>query len=120
MSAVESLTHKDFERALEQPGIMVVDFWAAWCGPCRELAPQFKRAAKLRPQYRFVKVDADAEPALASAYAVRSIPTLLVLRDGEPVASQPGGVDAEYLVKMLDRVAAGTPNAARPAVAETS
>jgi thioredoxin len=120
MSTVENLTHKDFERALEQPGIMVVDFWAAWCAPCRELAPLFKRAAKLRPQYRFVKVDADAEPALASAYAVRSIPTLLVLRDGEPVASHPGGVDAEYLVKVLDRVAAGAPTAARPAVAETS
>jgi thioredoxin-like negative regulator of GroEL len=84
------------------------------------LAPQFKRAAQLRPQYRFAKVDVHAEPALASAYAIRSIPTLLVFRDGEPVASQPGGADAEYLVKVLDLVAAETPTAVRPAVAEVS
>jgi thioredoxin 1 len=106
MSTVKNLTQADFERALDEPGIMVVDFWAPWCGPCRELAPQFKRAAGLRPQYRFAKVDVDAEPALAGAYSVRSIPTLLVLRDGEPVATQPGGFDAAYLVRVLDRIAA--------------
>ena len=61
-----------------------------WCGPCRAMAPQFEKAAELRPQYRFAKVDVDAEPALASAYAVRSIPTLIVLRDGEPIAAQAG------------------------------
>ena len=106
MSTVKNLTQADFERALDEPGIMVVDFWAPWCGPCRELAPQFNRAAGLRPQYGFAKVDVDAEPALASAYSVRSIPTLLVLRDGEPIATQAGGVDAEYLVRVLDRIAA--------------
>jgi thioredoxin 1 len=106
MSTVENLTQADFERALDDPGVMVVDFWAAWCGPCRELAPQFKRAAELRPQYRFAKVEVDAEPALAAAYSVRAVPTLLVLHDGEPVATQPGGVDAEYLVRLLDRIAA--------------
>ena len=106
MSTVKNLTQADFERALDEPGIMVVDFWAPWCGPCRELAPQFNRGAGLRPQYRFAKVDVDAEPALASAYSVRSIPTLLVLRDGEPIATQAGGVDAEYLVRVLDRIAA--------------
>jgi thioredoxin len=106
MSTVKNLTQDDFERALAEPGIMVVDFWAAWCGPCRALAPQFERAAELRPQYRFAKVNVDAEPALAGAYSVRSIPTLLVLRDGEVVATQAGGVAAEYLVKVLDRIAA--------------
>ena len=112
MSAVENLTQDSFERALEEPGIMVVDFWAAWCGPCRAMAPQFERAAELRPQYRFAKVDVDAETALAGAYAVRSIPTLLVLRDGEPVASQPGVVAAEQLVAGLDRIAAANPTTA--------
>jgi thioredoxin len=106
MSAVKNLTEADFERELDEPGIMVVDFWARWCGPCRELAPQFKRAAEQRPQYRFAKVDVDAEPALAGAYSIRSIPTLLVLRDGKPVATQAGGVDAEYLLRVLDRIAA--------------
>jgi thioredoxin 1 len=109
MSTVENLTQDTFEQALEEPGIMVVDFWAGWCGPCRALAPQFEKAAKLRPEYRFAKVDVDAEPALAGAYAVRSIPTLLVLRDGEPVASQAGVVGAEQLVAAVDRIAAANP-----------
>jgi thioredoxin 1 len=109
MSTVENLTQDTFEQALDEPGITVVDFWAAWCGPCRAMAPQFEKAAKLRSQYRFAKVDVDAEPALAGAYAVRSIPTLLVLRDGEPVASQAGVVGAEQLVAALDRIAAAVP-----------
>jgi len=104
MSAVESLTQDTFEPALEEPGIMVIDFWATWCSPCRAMAPQFERAADLRRHYRFAKVDVDAEPALAGAYAVRSIPTLMVLRDGEPVASQTGVVAAEQLVEALDRI----------------
>jgi thioredoxin len=118
LSTVKNLTQDDFKRALDEPGIMVVDFWAAWCGPCRAMAPQFERAAELRPQYRFAKVDVDAEPALAGAYAVRSIPTLLVLRDGEPVASQAGVVAAEQLVAALDRIA--PPVAATAVVAEAS
>jgi thioredoxin 1 len=118
MTTVENLTQDDFERALDEPGIMVVDFWAAWCGPCRELAPQFRRAAELRPQYRFAKVEVDAEPALAGAYSVRAVPTLLVLRDGEPVATQPGGVDAGYMVRLLDRIAASAEDPASAVVAE--
>jgi thioredoxin len=118
MSTIKNLTQDDFERALDEPGIMVVDFWAAWCGPCRALAPQFERAAELRPHYRFAKVDVDAEPALAGAYAVRSIPTLLVLRDGQPVAIQAGGVSAESLVKALDRIAAAPAEAETAAAAE--
>jgi thioredoxin 1 len=112
MSATKTLTRDTFRPALEEPGIMVVDFWAAWCGPCRAIAPQFERAAKLRPQYRFAKVDVDAEPAVAGAYAVRSIPTLLVFREGEPVASQTGVVAAEQLVAALDRIAAAVPETA--------
>ena len=104
MAAVENLTQEAFELALAEPGITVVDFWAAWCGPCRTMAPQLERAAELRPQYRFAKVDVDAEPALAGAYGIRSIPTLLVLRDGEPVAAEAGVVGAEQLVLALDRI----------------
>ena len=69
------------------------------------MAPQFERAARLRPQYRFAKVDVDAEPALARRYAIRSIPTLMVLRDGEPVAAQAGVIGADALVEALDRIA---------------
>lgn len=90
MAIVDNFTEDTFEQALREPGVTVVDFWAAWCGPCRAMAPQIERAAQLRPLYRFAKVDVDTEPALASSYGVRSIPTVVVLRDGEPVATQSG------------------------------
>jgi thioredoxin len=104
-STIEHLTDATFDDAVSK-GITVIDFWAAWCGPCRAMAPQLERAARLRPRYRFAKVDVDAEPTLAGRYAIRSIPTLMVLRDGETVAAQAGLIPAERLVEALDRLAA--------------
>jgi thioredoxin len=120
MHNVENLTQETFELALEEPGLMVVDFWASWCGPCRTMAPQFERAAGLRPAYRFAKVDVDAEPGLASRYDVGSIPTLLVLRDGEPVAAHAGVIGAEQLAQALDRIAAATPATGAPVASKAA
>ncbi len=103
---IQHLTEATFADAISGPGLTVIDFWASWCGPCRAMAPQFEKAAELRPQYRFAKGDVDAEPALAGAYGIRSIPTLMVLRDGEPIAAQAGVVPAAPLVEALDRIAA--------------
>jgi thioredoxin len=105
MDKIEHLTDETFVAAVNRPGITVIDFWAEWCGPCRAMAPQFERAAVMRPQYRFTKVDVDAEPAVAAAYGIRSIPTLMVLLDGEPVAAQSGVIAAGDLVDALDRIA---------------
>lgn len=104
-ATIEHLTTDTFADAVSD-SLTVVDFWASWCGPCRAMAPQFERAAELRPQYRFAKVNVDNEPELAGRYGIQSIPTLLVLRDGEPVAAQAGLVPAEPLVEALDRLAA--------------
>ena len=108
---VTNFTQTDFQAALDEPGVVVVDFWAGWCGPCKVMAPHFERAAELRPSYRFGKVDVDAEPALAGSFGVQSIPTLLVFRDGKPVASHSGVVGAEQLVRAIDG-AVGEPLAA--------
>jgi thioredoxin len=109
---IRHLTEETFVDDMRQAGLTVVDFWAGWCGPCRAMAPQFQKAAELRPEYRFAKVDVDAEPGLASRVGIQSIPTLMVLRDGEPVAAQAGVIGAEQLVEALDRLAAAPAKAA--------
>jgi thioredoxin len=113
---IEHLTEATFADSISE-GLAIIDFWAAWCGPCRAMAPQFERAAQLRPNYRFAKVDVDAEPALAARYGIRSIPTLMVLRDGEPIAAQAGVVGAQQLVEALDRIAAADADAVGKAAA---
>jgi thioredoxin-like negative regulator of GroEL len=102
---IERLTTDTFSRAVSE-GLTVIDLWAGSCGPCLVMAPQFKRAAELRPQYRFAKVDLDAAPELAGRFGIRSIPTLTLPRDGEPLGAQPGLISAEPLVESLDRLAA--------------
>ena len=92
MDTIQLVTNDTLDSAITEAGIVVIDFWASWCWPCRAMAPQFERAAELRPQYRFAKVDVDAEPAVASRFGIASIPTIVVLHDGEPVAAHPANV----------------------------
>src|SRR5664279_594561 len=112
---MENLTQHTIADALRQERLLVIDFWAPWCGPCRTMAPQFERAAQLRPRYRFAKVNVDEQPTVASAFQIRSIPTLVVINDGEVIGAYPGVVGADQLVGALDQLAPTTePEAALP------
>jgi thioredoxin 2 len=84
---------------------VVVDFWAPWCRPCHAMAPHFESAAaRLEPRYRFAKVDTDSSRDLAARYQIRSIPTLILFRGGQPVARQSGAMDAAALARWLESV----------------
>lgn len=103
---VVELTAETFDAEVARPGLTVVDFWAPWCGPCRAMEPHYARVARLRPQYRFAKVNVDDHPQLANAYGISSIPTLLILRDGAPVTMAIGGIVPDQFAAALDRLAA--------------
>lgn len=96
-------TEESFDRFVSRNELpVVVDFWAAWCGPCRAMAPVYERvAARLEKEFRFLKVDTEAEPRLAARYQIRSIPTLMILHKGKVIVQRAGASDGTSLEAWL-------------------
>jgi thioredoxin len=104
--ATQTLTGENFEETVETNDIVLVDFWASWCGPCRQFGPVFERASEQHPEIVFGKVDTEAERQLASAARITSIPTLMAFKDGQLVFSQPGALPATALEQLIEAVVA--------------
>ena len=103
MSTV-TLTEENFEQNVTGDGITLVDWWATWCGPCRQFGPIFEAASEKHEDITFGKIDTDAEQGLASAAQITSIPTLMAFRDGVLVFSQAGALPAASLEKLIQAV----------------
>ena len=104
--ATLTATTETFDDLLEGDGIVLVDFWAAWCGPCRQFAPVFEAASEEHEDIRFFKVDTEEERELAARAAITSIPTLMAFRDGILVYARPGALPAPMLEQLIEGVRA--------------
>ena len=101
MSNVLHVNAQEFNDLISNNGLVFVDFFSSWCGPCKMLAPSVDKLAAEHPEAKVVKVDVDQENALAMQYGVQSIPTLIVFKNGQPVNRQMGFVPYEALENML-------------------
>jgi len=116
--ATRALTKDDFKDAVEKGGIVFIDWWADWCGPCKAFAPVYERVAEANPDVTFAKIDTDQEQELAAAFGIRSIPTLMIFRDGVPLFAQPGALPQEALEELMEKVRALDMDEVRKALAQ--
>ena len=103
--ATRALTTENHNETIEN-GTVLIDFWAAWCGPCRQFAPVFEKSSEQHPDITFAKVDTEEQQQLAGMYGITSIPTLIVYRDGIPIFGQPGALPGSALESLIEQVQA--------------
>jgi thioredoxin 1 len=102
--ATRTMTQENFEETVTSNDIVLIDFWAAWCGPCRSFAPTYEKIAKQYPDIVFAKVDTEAEQGLAASFNIMSIPTLMVIREKVVLFSQAGALPERTLRELVENV----------------
>jgi thioredoxin 1 len=117
MATVE-LTSDTFESVVTGNDIVLIDFWASWCGPCQRFGPTYEKVAEANPDIVFGKVDTEAQPELAGSFRIQSIPTLMVVRDQVVLYSQPGAIGEDALTDLVAQVRAIDMDEVRRQVAE--
>ncbi|MEU3788441.1 thioredoxin [Streptomyces fructofermentans] len=118
MSSTIELTKENFDQTVTDNEFVLIDFWAAWCGPCRQFAPVYEKAAEANPDLVFAKVDTEAQPELAAAFEIQSIPTLMIVRDQVAIFSQPGALPEPALVDIIEQARKLDMDEVRKSVAE--
>lgn len=104
--ATVNITQATFRDTVKQSGLVLVDWWAPWCGPCRMFGPIFERVSQKHPEATFAKINTEAEPALAQSFEISSIPTLMVIRDGVLLMKQPGMLPEAALENVIQQALA--------------